>query len=81
MRYLKGMKLLELPTGLAIGDLISFANENLRHEDGLMTRYTFAGAEYFKRMKEKGLYSTDPAEIRERVRRYGLEDIYNEHML
>ncbi|MFR7984045.1 FAD-dependent oxidoreductase [Zhenpiania hominis] len=81
VRYLKGMKLLELPTGLAIGDLISFANENLRHEDGLMTRYTFAGAEYFKRMKEKGLYSTDPAEIRERVRRYGLEDIYSEHML
>lgn len=81
VRYLKGMKLLELPTGLAIGDLISFANENLRHEDGLMTRYTFAGAEYFKRMKEKGLYSTDPAAIRERVRRYGLEDIYSEHML
>lgn len=81
VRYLKGMKLLELPTGLAIGDLISFANENLRHEDGLMTRYTFAGAEYFKRMKEKGLYSTDPAAIRERVRRYGLEDIYSERML
>ena len=81
VRYLKGMKLLELPTGLAIGDLISFANENLRHEDGLMTRYTFAGAEYFKRMKEKGLYTPDPADIRERVRRYGLEDIYSEHML
>ena len=46
-----------------------------------MTRYTFAGAEYFKRMNEKGLYSTDPAEIRERLRRYGLVDIYSEHML
>lgn len=81
VRYLKGMKLLELPTGLAIGDLIAFANENLRHEDGLMTRYTFAGAEYFRRMKEKGLYSTEPREIRARVRRYDLEDIYCEKLI
>lgn len=81
VRYLKGMKLLELPIGLAIGDLIAFANKNLKNEDGLMTRYTFAGAEYFKRMKEKGLYSIDPEEIRERVRRYGLEDIYSEKMI
>lgn len=81
VRYLKGMKLLELPIGLAIGDLISFANKNLESEDGLMTRYTFAGAEYFKRMKEKGLYSTDPEEIRERVKRYGLENIYSEQLI
>lgn len=81
VRYLKGMKLLELPIGLAIGDLISFANKNLESENGLMTRYTFAGAEYFKRMKEKGLYSTDPEEIRERVKRYGLKDIYSEKLI
>ncbi|MDO4545417.1 MAG: FAD-dependent oxidoreductase, partial [Bacillota bacterium] len=60
VRYLKGMKPLELPIGLAIGDLIAFANKSLETEEGLMTRYTFAGAEYFRRMKEKGLYSTDP---------------------
>ena len=80
-RYLKGMKLLELPIGLAIGDLISFANKNLESEEGLMTRYTFAGAEYFKRMKEKGLYSIDPEEIRERVKRYGLDNIYSEQLI
>lgn len=81
VRYLKGMKLLELPIGLAIGDLIAFANKNLESEEGLMTRYTFAGAEYFKRMKEKGLYSIDREEIRERVKRYGLEDIYSEKLI
>ena len=77
VRYLKGMKGLQLPTGLAIGDLIAFANKSLEKEEGLMTRFTFAGAEYFARMKEKGLYSTDPDEIRKRVRRYDLEGIYD----
>lgn len=81
VRYLKGMKPLELPIGLAIGDLIAFANKNLETENGLMTRYTFAGAEYFRRMKEKGLYSVDQAEIQNRVKRYGLEDIYNEQLI
>lgn len=81
VRYLKGMKPLELPIGLAIGDLISFANKNMDSEDGLMTRYTFAGAEYFRRMKEKGLYSVDQDEIRKRVGRYGLENIYEEKLI
>ncbi len=81
VRYLKGMRPLELPSGLAVGDLISFANKSLESEKGLMTRYTFAGAEYFERMIEKGLYSTDPKAIRERVRRYGLEGIYDEKLL
>lgn len=81
VRYLKGMKPLELPIGLAVGDLISFANQNMDSEDGLMTRYTFAGAEYFRRMKEKGLYSVDPLEIGKRVKRYGLEKIYEEKLI
>lgn len=81
VRYLKGMKCLELPVGLATGDLITFANENLSTEDGLMTRYTFAGAEYFRRMKEKNLYSTDTEEIRKRVRRYEMEGIYDERLI
>lgn len=81
VRYAAGMKLLKLPAGLAIGDLISYANENLRSEDGLMTRYTFSGAEYFERMKEKGYYTTDKDAIRARVRRYGLEDIYSDRLI
>ena len=80
-RYARGMKLLELPVGLATGDIIAFANRSLESEDGLMTRYTFAGAEYFERMKEKNLYSTDREEIRKRVRRFGLENIYREKLM
>ena len=75
------MPLLELPRGLAAGDLIAFANQQMESEEGLKTRYTFAGAEYFERMKEKGLYTTDPEEIKRRVSRYGLEGIYSERLL
>ena len=39
-------------------------------KEGLMTRYTLAGAEYFERMKEKGLYTTDKETIRNRIRKY-----------
>lgn len=81
VRFVKGMKPMELPTGLAIGDIISFANKSLSSEAGLMTRFTFAGAEYFDRMKERGLYSTDPDEIARRVRRYDLEGIYEERLI
>ncbi|MDO4485426.1 MAG: FAD-dependent oxidoreductase [Bacillota bacterium] len=81
VRYLKGMKPLELPVGIAIGDLISFANASLETEAGLMTRYTFAGAEYFRRMKERLLYTTDKDEIYVRIKRYGLQDIYSEQLI
>lgn len=80
-RFLKGMRPLELPPQLAVGDLISFANQQIKTKDGLMTRYTFAGAEYFERMKEKGLYSTDPQVIRKRAKKYDLAGIYNEKIL
>ncbi|NLD19597.1 MAG: FAD-dependent oxidoreductase [Clostridiales bacterium] len=81
VRHMKGLKLLQLPVSLAVGDLISYANKSLETEDGLMTRYTFAGAEYFARMKEKGLYSTDMEEIADRVKRFGLEGIYKERIV
>ncbi|WP_130862573.1 FAD-dependent oxidoreductase [Bacilliculturomica massiliensis] len=80
-RFLAGMRPLELPPQLAVGDLISFANQQIKTKDGLMTRYTFAGAEYFERMKEKGLYSTDPQVIRKRAKKYDLAGIYNEKIL
>ncbi|NLY72012.1 MAG: FAD-dependent oxidoreductase [Clostridiales bacterium] len=80
-RYLKGMRLLELPNQIAIGDLISFANRMIKTKDGLLTRYTFAGATYFERMKEKGLYTTDPETVRNRIKKYDLDNIYKEKVL
>ena len=77
-RLLKGLRLLELPRQVAAGDLISYANEMMETENGLMTRYTFAGAEYFARMKEKNLYTTDKQEIEKRISRYDLQGIYSQ---
>ena len=80
-RLLKGLRLLELPRQIAVGDLISYANEMLETENGLMTRYTFAGAEYFARMKEKNLYTTDKQEIEKRISRYDLQGIYSQRII
>lgn len=80
-RYLKGMKALELPVSLAAGDLISYANERINTEDGMKTRYTFAGAEFFERMKEKGLYTLNVEEVRKRVRAMELDGIYNRKII
>ncbi|WP_051280841.1 FAD-dependent oxidoreductase [Anaerovorax odorimutans] len=81
VRYLKGMKPLELPPQIAIGDLISYANEKLNTKDGLMTRFTFAGAEYFERMKDKGLYTIDPEVVKKRIKKYDLANIYREKLI
>ena len=78
VRYLKGIRPLELPKQIAIGDLISYANKQIRTQDGLMTRYTFAGSEYFQRMQDKGLYTTDPEIVKKRIKKYDLENIYKE---
>lgn len=81
VRLALGLPLLELPRNTAIGDLIAYANERIKTTDGLKTRYTFAGAEYFERMKKQKLYTTDKDEIRERIKRIGLVNIYKEKLL
>ena len=80
-RHLKGLKPLELPVNLATGDLISFANEKIKTEEGMKTRYTFAGAEFFERMKDKGLYTTNKEEVRRRVARMDLLGIYDQKII
>ncbi len=80
-RRLKGLEPLELPTSLATGDLIAFANDCLSTEEGMMTRYTFAGADYFRRMQDRGLYSTDCREIKNRVKKADLDGLYSQELI
>jgi hypothetical protein len=80
-RYLKGLRPLILPNQIAIGDLISYANESVKTKDGLKTRYTMAGSKYFLRMKDKNLYTTDRETIKNRIRKYDLTNIYKEKIL
>lgn len=81
VRLVLGMPLLELPRTTAIGDIISYANERIKSSDGLKKRYTFAGAEYFERMKGLNLYTIDNETIATRIRRMGLTNIYKEKLV
>lgn len=80
-RWLAGKEPLTLPKETAIGDLISYANETLAKEDGVYHRYTFAGSEFFARMKERGLYSTDPDKIKHRIQALDLAGVYKHRLL
>ena len=81
VRLAMGIPLLILPSSIAIGDIISYANEKAELREGRKNRYTFAGAEYFKRMKELGLYITDENEIRQRVKKVNLDNVFNQKLI
>lgn len=71
-----GMEPLILSGKLAVGDFITFVGEKMKTAAGRSMRYTFAGASFFARMKEWGLYSIDPEEIKERVASANLAGIF-----
>jgi folate-dependent tRNA-U54 methylase TrmFO/GidA len=72
--------LLTLPQTLAVGDLIAAANNAVKKRHDTMERFTFSGGNYFKRMNEKHLYTTDIDAIRQRVEQEGLLGVFNEHV-
>ena len=76
VRLMMGMHLLIFPSSIAIGDLIAYENEKAETREGRKDRYTFAGASYFKRMQELGLYTIDKDEIAERVKKLNLDNIF-----
>ena len=77
VKYLQNKTLLELPIKLALGDFIAYGNAMIDNEEGLKNRYTFSGGKYFNRMVERGLYSTEVHQIKSRVEKLGLLNIYN----
>ncbi|KOF56981.1 MULTISPECIES: FAD-dependent oxidoreductase [Clostridium] len=81
VRHVLNMPQLILPKQTAIGDIISYANYKLLTEDGIKTRYTFAGSEYFKRMQETGLYTTDIDKIKTRIENLGLTGIFDKKLV
>jgi len=81
VRNALGMPLLILPRTLAIGDIIAYANEMMKTKVGRRNRYTFAGAEYFKRMKEQGLYILDKEEVKKKVEKLNLYNLMNESLV
>ena len=77
VRLALGLPLLILPSSIAIGDIISYENEQSKTRDGRKVRYTFAGAGYFKRMQELGLYTLNIKEINNKVTKLNLDNIFN----
>lgn len=80
VRQVMGMPLLILPRSLAIGDLIAYANEKSSTREGRKGRYTFAGSEYFKRMQDKGLYTTNINEIKDKIKKLNLDNIFEQKL-
>ena len=72
VRKAKGRALVTFPETLAVGDAIRHVRERMQTEIGMCEKYTFSGAGYFKRMKERELYTTDNAAIAARVKQAGL---------
>lgn len=81
VRIALGLKPIELPASLAVGDLISYENKMKESAEGLRIRHTFAGAEYFKRMQELGLYTTDIGEIEKRVELLKMKDFFKQRLV
>lgn len=81
VRFGMGLKPAELPVSLAVGDIIAHENRMKATKDGLRNRYTFAGAGYFSRMKELGLYSIDNLEIEKRVELARIKGFFNERLI
>lgn len=77
VKLVKKEKLLMIPTTLAVGDGISHVRSKMETEEGLGYKYTFSGSVYLDRMKQKGLYSIDPEEIKKRVDRAGMTGIFS----
>ena len=67
--------LLTLPGTLAVGDAIAHVRQRMATPEGMQEKYTFSGAGYFKRMQERGLYTTDHAAIAARVAAAGLTGV------
>lgn len=81
VRMTLGMPLLILPTSIAIGDIISYENVMSNSKEGRKDRYTFAGASYFERMKELSLYTMDIKEIKRRISKLNLDNIFNQSLV
>ncbi|HYF90897.1 MAG TPA: hypothetical protein VD969_01485 [Symbiobacteriaceae bacterium] len=71
-----GLEPITIPTELAVGDAIAHVTRKQDEELGWSQKFTCSGSVYFERMKALGLYTTDVAAIRERVRAAGAEGLF-----
>ncbi|GAA0780164.1 hypothetical protein GCM10008909_00100 [Hathewaya limosa] len=80
-RYLAKRHLLILPKDCCVGDIISYSNYRMLQKKDRKGRYTFAGSLYFNRMKKLGLYTINKEEIKNRIEKLELTNIFEEKFL
>ena len=71
----------KLPVSLAVGDIIDYENKIKNTPEGLKNRYTFAGANYFSRMKELNMYTTNISEIKDRDNVLKMKDFFKQKLV
>lgn len=76
-----GLNGVSLPVALAVGDLIDYENKMKSTPEGIKNRYTFAGANYFNRMKELNLYTTNIKDIKNRVNVLKMKDFFKQKLV
>jgi hypothetical protein len=72
VRFALGMDPLVLPASLACGDFVAHVLEQVTHEEGRGTKFTFSGSVYYRRMQELDLDTTDAETLHGRVREASL---------
>ena len=75
-RHADGKESLIVPDTLLVGDAVTHVREQMQTEKGLGMKFTFSGSYFFERMKQRGSYLTDVAEIRRRVAATGLSNVF-----
>ena len=76
-----GKEPIELPRSTAIGDLIACRGEKMATSDDLRVPLSMAHGPYFKRMKELGFDSPDPAVIHKRIENLGLTNVLSQRLV
>lgn len=81
VRNVLGKGDLILPRNLASGDFIAFEKEKMESAEGLNYRYGFGGRLYFDRLKELGLYSIQYAQVRAKVEKEKLSEVFAQRLV
>lgn len=76
-----GLAPIKIPQDLACGDAIAYVKERMQTSEGLTKKYTFSGSVYFNRMKSEKLYTTDIAQIKERVGKASMTDFFAQKLV
>ncbi|MBM2831350.1 MAG: FAD-dependent oxidoreductase [Dehalococcoidia bacterium] len=80
-RAAAGKELVTLPRSTAIGDFISFTGEMMDIPGSLNLQYSFAHLDYFEKMKQSGLYTTDIRAIHRRIKDLGLTGVLAQKLI